>query len=210
MHQIQRDILNLSEKSDLSKMTLREIGRAINQGDVPQKIKHHLNQLEAKGLLKVDKKEKKVVGLNKELGSSLIAIPILGAANCGEATSFAENYVEGYLRVSEKILTHKNSNLFAIRAVGNSMNKASIMGENIEDGDYVIVDSSKQIPIDGTYILSVIDGFANIKKYKEDNTRKSIILLSESTREHPPIILHEDDIGSYKVAGEVIQVIKTS
>jgi len=209
MHQIQRDILNLSTKNDLSKMTLREIGKAINQGDAPQKIKHHLKQLEAKGLLKVDKNEKKVVGLKNAVKNNLIPIPILGAANCGEAASFAENYTEGYLRVSKKILTKKSGHLFAIRAVGNSMNKANIDGENIEDGDYVIVDFAKQSPDDGTYILSVIDGLANIKKYKKGKTKKSIVLLSESTREYPPIILHQDDIGSYHVAGEVVQVIKT-
>ncbi|KKR21663.1 MAG: hypothetical protein UT48_C0005G0036 [Parcubacteria group bacterium GW2011_GWE2_39_37] len=210
MHKIQRAILNLSDNKNISNMTLREIGQAIGEGDVPQKIKHHLNQLEAKGLLKIIKEENKVVGLNNRIKSSLMAIPIMGAANCGEARSYAENYIEGYLRISDKILTKKKDNLFAIRAVGNSMNRANIKKENIEDGDYVIVDSSVHQPSDGSYVLSVIDGVANIKKFKEDKARHSVILMSESSREYPPIILHKDDVGCYYVAGEVIQVIKTS
>ena len=53
MHKIQRSILNLAEKENIGTMTLRAIGQAIGEGDAPQKIKHHLTQLESKGLLKI-------------------------------------------------------------------------------------------------------------------------------------------------------------
>jgi repressor LexA len=99
--------------------------------------------------------------------------------------------------------------LIAVRAVGESLNKANIGGENIEDGDYVVVDC-KQQPNNGDYVLSIIDGAANFKKFFKDDSKHEIRLVSESTQEIPPIILHDSDINSsgYMVNGVVVRVIK--
>lgn len=210
MHKIQKDILNLANDKNLAKMSLREISNAVGEGDAPQKIKHHLEQLEKKGLLRILKEKGETIKLQggKSLNSNLIAIPILGSANCGDATIIAEDKIEGYLRVSPKIF-NRSKNVFAIKAIGDSMNMAKIGKDqdSINDGDYVIVDHSIQEPKDGDYIVSVIDGLANIKKYNfRDNT---IILKSESKKDYPPIYIHEDDIGNYTVAGRVVKVIKS-
>jgi len=208
MHKIQRSILNLAEKENIGTMTLRAIGQAIGEGDAPQKIKHHLTQLESKGLLKIIKEENRAVGMNSDSKSVMVSIPIMGAANCGEARIYADNNIDGYLKVSKKILKKNKKEIFAIKAVGNSMNRAKIEKESIDDGDYVIIDSSINKLSDGEYALFVIDGVANIKKFKEDKSRKSVILVSESNRDYPPIILHKDDVGCLCVAGKVMQVIK--
>ncbi len=139
--------------------------------------------------------------------SSLIALPILGTANCGPATIYADQNIEGYLRVSGKLLT-KKKDIFAIKASGYSMNKANINGESVEDGDYVIVDPSYRSVKNGDYVLSVIDGMANIKRYFDDKPHKRIILLSESSASFSPIFIHYDDLDSYLVNGKIIQVIK--
>ena len=52
MHKIQQNILKLSGEKNLGAMTLREIGEQIGE-KYPQKIKHHLTQLEKKGFLKM-------------------------------------------------------------------------------------------------------------------------------------------------------------
>ena len=54
-----------------------------------------------------------------------------------------------------------------MRAVGSSMNQANIGGKNIEEDDYVLVDHTDKDIQTNDYILSVIDGMANIK----DNNR---------------------------------------
>ena len=208
MHKIQRAILNLAEEENIGSMTLRAISQAIGEGNAPQKIKHHLIQLEAKGLLKIIKEENRVVGINSDSDSIMVSIPIMGVANCGEAKIYADNNIDGYLKVSKKILKKNKKEIFAIKAVGNSMNRAKIDGDSIDDGDYVIIDSSVNRPNDGEYALFVLDGVANIKKFREDKSRKSVILISESNRDYPPIILHKDDIGCLCVAGKVLQVIK--
>lgn len=189
-------------------MSLREIGKLINETS-PQKIKHHLLQLEKNGLIQMDRLSKVMVKTRPGivLRNSLIAIPILGTANCGPATAYAEQEAEGYLRVSGKLLSKKKG-VFAIKASGYSMNKANINGESIEDGDYVLVDPAFTSVRNGDYVLSIIDGMANIKRYFKDTDNQRIILLSESSASFSPIFIHRDDIDNYLVNGKVIQVIK--
>ena len=209
MHELQRKIILLSLKKDLSQMTLRDIGELIGVGrDNPQKTKHHLQQLVKSGILKNKGGKYYRVDVKKEnLKSKLISLPIYGTANCGEAISFADDYIQGYLKVSPSIVNNKKG-VFVVKAKGNSMNKSIINGENIDDGDYVLIDSQYKDADDGDYVLSIIDGLANIKKMKKDPKRKMIMLLSESSSNYDPIYIHQDDGESYSLAGRVIGVLK--
>ena len=206
MHILQEKIIKLMDSKNLTGMTLRQIGELIGE-KYPQKIKHHLDQLEKRGMIKIDKKNKDISRVTKGVirNTDFISVPIVGAANCGPATIFANENVEGYLKISKKIL-RKCKNIFAIRAQGLSMNKATINGNTIEDGDYLIIDSTDTTPRSGDIILSVIDDMANIKKYIWDEINNQIVLASQSTKDIPPIYIHEDD--SFMINGKVIQVVK--
>ena len=99
--------------------------------------------------------------------------------------------------------------LFVVRVVGNSMNAAKdLKGGTAEEGDYIVVDCENADPKNGDYVLSVIDDAANIKRFYKDDGE--IRLVSESTMDVPPIVLHEDDVNSkgYLVNGVVLRVIK--
>lgn len=211
MHKIQEKILKLADEVNLYDLTLREIGQRIGEGESPQKIKHHLNQLARKGFVRVDKKKKKIekVSPGSKSAGKVVSLPIMGDANCGEATCLAEDYVEGYLHLSKGVLgnlSRKRDNLFVLRAVGSSMNKARIDNQLLEDGDYVLVDKDKKKPFRGAYVASIIDGVANIKRfYRQDD---HIVLVSESTQNTPPIYIHKDDMDDYLVAGTVVKVLK--
>jgi len=215
MHIIQEKILSLlSENNNSFNLTLREIGNRINEPDQPQKIKHHLSQLTQKGLVKIDKKTKAVIKVQsgKKEGSNIISLPILGSANCGEATCFADNYVEGYLQVTKGILgnmAEKINELFVLRAVGNSMNRSKTKGGAIEDGDYVVIHKTNKLPKSGQYVVSVIDDVANIKKLYIDSQKKQIVLISESNQSLPPIYIHKNDLGTHLISGVVVMVLKT-
>lgn len=211
MHSIQQKILRLLDNGPLEGVTLREIGERIGQPGSPQKIKHHLEQLAAKGFLKLDKKNNRIEKVVSGHETKLIALPIMGSANCGEAAFFAENHIEGYLRVTKTVLgdlATRVRDLFVLRAVGPSMNRAQIVGDAIEDGDYVIVDKKQQIPKEGEYVVLVIGGVANIKKLHIDTKREQIILISESNQDLPPIYIHPKDIDEYLIAGIVKKVMK--
>jgi SOS-response transcriptional repressor LexA len=206
MHAIQEQLLQAMGTQGLRGMTLRQIGELVGE-KFPQKIKHHLDQLEKRGLIKIDKKtktiERIVRGAVKD--SSLLSIPIVGSANCGPATIFATENIQGYIKISKNILK-KCKNIFAIRAQGFSMNKASVDGKTIEDGDYLIIDADSRNPQTGDIVLSVIDDMANVKRYIWDELNNQVVLASESTQHIPPIFIHEDD--SFMINGKVIQVIK--
>lgn len=206
MHKIQEKLLKLLERKNINGLALREIGDLISETS-PQKIKHHLMQLEKKGFIKQNLRLKSYerVDHKKSSGNNLISVPIIGTANCGPATIFANENIEGYLKISKAIL-NKYKNIFAIRAQGLSMNKSKVDGKSIEDGDYLIIDSEYRSPRNGDIVLSVIDDMANIKKYIWDEQNNQVVLISESTTEIPPIFIHQDD--SFMVNGRVIQVIK--
>ena len=193
-------------------MTLRQIAELLGRDTHPQLVKHHLEQLKKKGLIRVDT-HKGVIELIKREGnvhtSSLVAVPILGTADCGPATSIPQDAIEGYLHLSGSILKKKGKNIFALRAKGTSMNKANIGGNSIEDGDYVLIDGNNRTPTDNSYVLSIIDGMANIKKFVLNKKDNQIILISESAREFPPIYINANEDYDYMVNGTVTQVIKS-
>jgi len=206
MHTIQEKILKLVDEKNVGNLTLRQIGKLIDES-LPQKIKHHLSQLERKGFIFIDKKNKNISRISNKAraGGLFVSVPIVGSANCGPAAIYADQNIEGYLKISKRLVPNKKS-IFAIKAEGNSMNKANINGNNIESGDYVIVDSENTSPRDNDYIVSIIDGMANIKKYRLDTEHSRIALISESTQEYAPIFIHKAD--NFKINGKVVEVIK--
>ncbi len=200
MHEIQKRLLETAHHIRLKGLTLRKIGSLIELQH-PQLIKHHLNQLVKNGLLN---RSYQPILKGQAIGSKLLNIPILGSANCGEPTRLAEENLEGFLKVSSSIIpTKRHKDLFALKVVGDSMNKAKTP---IEDGDYIVVDRTATQPSNGNNVVSIIEGAANIKKFYFDKQNQLIYLLSESTRDYPPIVISSED--NFFINGKVITIIK--
>lgn len=198
---------------DISGFSLRKIAEKIDEAGSPQKIKHHLDQLAKKGFIKINPAHNTIekIGSGSTADSMFISLPILGSANCGQALSFADDHIEGYLKVTKTILgdlVHNIKNLFVLKAVGNSMTRADIYTNNIEDGDYVIIDKTDRKINDGEYVVSVIDGVANIKKIFFDTKNQQIVLVSESNQDISPIYIHQEDLDTYMIAGTVVKIMK--
>lgn len=209
MHKSQRKLLDLIRSRNIAPLTLRKIGDLIDVKH-PQKIKYHLNKLKEKGFININSKDGKITKVEPRSktskGSNLINIPIYGGADCGPAQLLAEENLEGYLRVSPSILANKSRSLFALKASGSSMNRANVQGESIEEGDYVLVDGNDRSTNSGDYIISIIDGCANIKKFLWEKENNRIVLMSESTEDYPPIYIHEGD--EFLINAKVVQVLK--
>ena len=201
MHKIQIALLRLAQDHDLSIMGPREIGKILG-GVHPQQVKHHLGQIYKKGLLKKEGSEK------TELPRQFIEIPILGQANCGAPKSVAEQDWQGTLTISAS-LAPRRANIYALIAAGNSMNQAKINNKAIQDGDYIIVDGDYRSPHTGDYVVSIINGLANVKKFTLDEKNDRILLLSENDYDTTPIIINLTDFSDYLISGKVIDVIKT-
>lgn len=214
MHEIQVQLLELAEHKDLSRIPLRKIATMLGSKSMsPGVLQHHFAQLEKKKLLFIDRKAK-----TQRLGASVdddrfYAIPIVGSASCGPANDFADESIEGYLNVSKNSLTGIRGKLFAVRASGDSMNDARVLTPNgqrapIDNGDYTIVDMAHTSVEDNLnkYVLSIINGMANIKKLAK--RQFDLALLSESIDKdaYPPIIISPED--DYLINGRVVAVVK--
>ncbi|MBU4102358.1 hypothetical protein KJ932_00730 [Patescibacteria group bacterium] len=217
MHIIQKKLLELSKRKNLAKLSLREMAAEIGmQKESPQKIKHHLLQLQKKGFLQIDRARGMMERTNTEPGwakgllektNRLFSIPIIGTANCGPATIFAEQNFQGFLRISSKLVGRlKPKGLYAIKADGSSMNRAEIKGKRIKDGDFVILDSDDKNAETGDAVLAIIDNKATIKKFIDDQKNGQIVLKADSSFDYEPIYLHPDD--DFCISGKVIGVIK--
>jgi SOS-response transcriptional repressor LexA len=219
MHPIQEKLLTLSKTENLARMSLREMARAIGMPEEsPQKIKHHLAQLEKKGFIALDRFK----GLMERSSSTpswakgiletttrIFSIPIIGTANCGPATIFAEQNFQGFLKVSSKLVKSKKPDgLFAIRADGSSMNRAEINGKKLEDNDYAIIDSNQKNPSSNDIVLAIIDNKATIKRFIDDRKNGQIVLKADSSYNYEPIHLHSDD--GFNINGKVIDIIKNA
>ncbi|MCY4089143.1 MAG: S24 family peptidase [Candidatus Saccharibacteria bacterium] len=205
-------MLQINLERNISDMKLSEL-RDLTGVKHLQQVKHHRNMLITKGLLSKQEQAKQAFGQTDILGgkSQLINIPIMGAVNAGVASVYAEGKVEDYLRISsEKLPVRHKKTLYALRVVGNSMDKACIGPNklNIENGDYVIADGDQYTPQSGDYVISLINGLANVKKLIIDSNEGQVVLVSESSGDYPPIILDIDDQMDYMAQSKVLHVIK--
>lgn len=217
MHIIQEKLLSLSKKENLAKLSLREAASRIGMPkEPPQKIKHHLLQLQKRGFIAIDRARgvmectSSVPDLARGLlqtTAKLFSIPIIGTANCGSATIFAEQNLEGFLRVSSKLINrHRPAGLYAIKADGSSMNRAEIGGKKIEDGDYLVIDREKTEPRTNDVVLAIIDNKATVKRLIDDRANGQIVLMADSSYDYDPIYLHPED--DFSISGTVIGIIK--
>jgi len=212
MHQVQLALLHLSEHQNLGGLSLRQIAKLVGIEGRPQLIKHHLTQLEKAGLIQINFNKNVIKPTKRGFhtdpnNNPFYSLPIVGAANCGSANVFADERIEGYLKVSSKMLPRKKQHLYVLIASGSSMNLAEVReGATIENDDFVIIDSSYKSPKNGDIIVVVIDSMATIKMYKEDKKNNRVILEAVSTENYFPIFLHQED--NFVISGKVIDVIK--
>ena len=108
MNDTQERLLKLASQHDLSKLSLRQIAKMVGV-DHAQTIKYHLGKLVDAGKITTMGGTMKVVGRGVEGG--LLSLPILGSANCGSATRFAEERVEGFILVSPRLRSFYNQRM---------------------------------------------------------------------------------------------------
>lgn len=208
MHKTQVRLAKLIESTDVSNLTLREMARILGVNH-PQTIKYHLKRLEKLGVLVSDKSGKLVTVQKSVTGNTFASIPIINDIDYDTSKFFTMENITGYLRAAKGILEKRVlgsiGSVFAVKAVGNFMNRTDILGKNIEEGDYVLIDFKEQNPKDGDRVLSSTEGFSAIRRFLKDETGQKV-LITESTQDFPPIYL--DEGTSHFILGTVLQVIK--
>lgn len=162
----------------------------------------YLNALEEKGYIQRTAGERGISlkGITK---NNFVDVPVLGMANAGTALMFADEYVEGFLKVSKRIV--RDLDVFAVQVSGTSMNLATVDGKNIEDGDFILVDKNAECG-NGDKVLVIIDGLATVKTFRTVDGRNIALTPESSDPQHKPIFLTEED--NFVINGKVIDVLK--
>jgi len=208
-------IVSYSQEHGISP-SLEEIAGHFDFLKYPSSAHYHVKKLQDEGYLERESNRPRSIGIYadktiktpflKKIGMDSVQIPVLGAANAGPATLFAEENITGYLKVSRGVLNRRDE-VFALRVEGDSMNRAKVDGKNLEEGDFVIIDPTYRTPRNGDYVLSVIDGCANLKKFQRDTKTDSVMLVSESSNpKHKPIYVSRED--DFMINGKIIGVVK--
>ncbi len=188
--------------------TIREIQEV--SGKLGLKLKSlrsfflYLNELEDKGFIERTSEDRGIIlkGVTKD---GFLDVPVFGMANAGAATMFADQYIEGYLKVSKRIV-RDSRNVFAVQISGTSMNKARVNGKTIQSGDFILVDSTWKHYNNGDRVLVVINGMATVKTYRTVDGKNIVLLPESSDKKHKPIFLTEED--DFVINGKVIDVLK--
>jgi len=215
VNEVQKKLLDLAETVNLSTHTYYRLAKTLDV-DHPYKVQFAIDQLVKKGKL-VKNYKTGTISKPKDncAADGMISIPYYGYVNCGEALAFAQDRIEGYLKITPSIVPISDfHNLFALKASGSSMNDARIGGRKVDDGDYIIArKKTNYFPDNGDYVISIIGGAANLKKFRKDTKNRQIVLESESTEDLPPIVISEQDVNNlsaYSIAAKAVAVVKMS
>jgi SOS regulatory protein LexA len=186
--------------------TIREIkDEAGNLGLKLKSIRsffNYLNELEEKGYIQRTSEDRgiKLKGITQD---TFVDIPILGMANAGTALTYADQYIEGYLKVSKSIVRDKN--VFAVQISGTSMNKAKVNNKTINDGDFVLVEKRETYDYNDK-VLVIIDGLATVKIYRKFDDDNIVLAPDSTDKKHKPIFLTSED--NFVIDGKVVEVLK--
>jgi repressor LexA len=181
--------------------TVEELRRALKVGS-SRTVLRYLRWLEEEGDIErwPGARGFRLLKSVKERAETL-TVPLVGEAPAG-SLMVAEENLEGWVRLPKEFLSPPSARFFLLRVRGDSMNKATVEGERIENGDLVVV---KQQPTarSGDIVVALIDGEATIKRLVQGPGY--FLLKPESTNPiHRPIILNQD----FHVQGVISRVLK--
>jgi repressor LexA len=180
--------------------TLRDIKEKLGINSTNTVVKH-LIALENKGYIVRHKHAKRNIELRNgdpsKVKTFLISVPVMASVGCDDLSVVADEKYDEFLEVDNNIIGNRNrADIFAVRAIGDSMNDAGI-----ESGDYVLIEKT-EICQNGDRVVAVVGDMVTVKKFEK---RSDVIVLRPESKDpkYRPIILHED----FKIAGKVICTI---
>jgi SOS regulatory protein LexA len=128
-------------------------------------------------------------------------VPIVGEALAGQLMPAEENML-GQVQMPKEFMKPPSAKFFLLRVRGDSMNRAKIQGQTIEDGDLVLVRQQERAD-PGKVVVALVDGEATIKKLVKG--AGYYVLQPESTNlKNRPIIVAQN----FQIQGVVCRVFK--
>jgi repressor LexA len=128
-------------------------------------------------------------------------VPIVGEAPAGSLMPAEENIL-GQVQIPKEFLKPPSAKFFLLRVRGDSMNRAKVEEQKIDDGDLVLVRQQERAD-SGKIVVALVDGEATIKKLIRGPGY--YVLQPESTDpKHRPIIVARD----FRIQGIICKVFK--
>jgi repressor LexA len=128
-------------------------------------------------------------------------VPIVGRVPAGSPLLSDEN-IDGWIRLPKAMTRPASVQFFLLHVRGTSMNKASVEGGTIDDGDLILV---RQQPTarSGDVIVGMVDGEATVKRFV---TAPGYGILKPESRDniHRQIVVNRN----FRVLGKVTHVLK--
>jgi repressor LexA len=129
------------------------------------------------------------------------SVPIVGRVPAG-SPMLAEENIEGWIRLPKAMTRPASDKFFLLNVRGTSMNKASVEGGTIDDGDLILV---RQQPTarSGDVIVGMVDGEATVKRLV---TAPGYGILKPESKDktHRQIVVD----SNFRVVGKVTRVLK--
>jgi repressor LexA len=183
--------------------TVRELQEKLGCSS-PMGAVSHLNALEAKGYItKVDGKARGIMlntGEGIKADDDIVQVPLVGSVACGMPI-WAEEMIEEIIPLPKAFVKY-TSDVFMLKAVGDSMNLAGI-----DEDDYIIF-HKQDTAEEGDKVVVLIGSEATVKRYRIDKEHKRIVFQPMSDNPtHAPII---PELGTFMIQGKVIGVVKNN
>lgn len=135
------------------------------------------------------------------IGVQTRAVPLVGQVAAGQLTA-AEESLEGWIRLPKTLLRPPSGKFFLLRVRGDSMNRARVEKERLEDGDLALVRQQATASA-GDIVVALVDGEATVKRLVQG--RGYWLLKPESSNpKHQPIVVDKD----FRIQGLVCGVLK--
>lgn len=174
--------------------TIEELRRFLGVGST-RTVLRYLDALKEEGYIELRMRKGPASSLETRL------IPIVGEAAAGQLMSAEENIL-GQVQLPKEFLKPPSAKFFLLRVLGDSMNRAKVDGQTIEDGDLVLVRQQERAD-SGKIVVALVDGEATIKKLIK-GPGYYILQPESSNPKNRPIIVAQD----FRVQGIAWRVFK--
>jgi repressor LexA len=179
--------------------TIEELRAELDVGST-RTVLRYLQELEDAGIIERWAGARGIRFVRQPQEANFVAeVPIVGEAPAGPLLIAEENHL-GSVRIARD--RRPSGPLFLLRVRGDSMNRASVSGRVIENGDLVLVRQTSNGETNDI-VVALIDGQATIKRLKRGP--HYIVLRPESHNpDHSPFVIE----GDLEIQGVVIDVLK--
>ncbi len=181
--------------------TIEEFRQALGVGS-SRTVLRYLQELEDGGFIRRAPGARGIQILRRPSGGAQTQpVPVLGRVTAG-GLDLAEQHYDGWLQLPVEDLKPKTAKFFLLRVRGQSMDRAVVGRERIEDGDLVLV-RQQTMAEPGAIVVAHVDGEATVKKLTR--LPDYWVLKPESSQSHYRPIL----VGpGFSIQGVVTKVIK--